>query len=165
MSEPPSVQPLATSAPVEHVFPTLTPAQVARIAAHGRVRPVEGGEVLVGPDEPNTRFFVVRAGHPSHGRILLASLTRQGRRALKQGRAIALAIEDRLLIDLTPGERSALMPLPPSSFAVASSSASCRSRRILWKSGLSSLRSWRTPNRPKKPASVANARLSPSQNG
>jgi thioredoxin reductase (NADPH) len=63
MSEPPSVQPLATSAPVEHVFPTLTPAQVARIAAHGRVRPVEGGEVLVGPDEPNTRFFVVRAGH------------------------------------------------------------------------------------------------------
>src|SRR5712671_312963 len=63
MSEPPPVQPLATRAPVEHVFPTLTPAQVARIAAHGRVRPLEGGEVLVGPDEPNTRFFVVRSGH------------------------------------------------------------------------------------------------------
>src|SRR5258708_38246686 len=63
MSEPPTVQPLATRAPVEHVFPTLTPAQVARIAAHGRVRPLEGGEVLVGPDEPNTRFFVVRTGH------------------------------------------------------------------------------------------------------
>jgi DNA-binding MarR family transcriptional regulator len=53
--------------------------------------------------------LVVRASHPSHGRILLASLTRQGRRALKRGRALALAIEDRLLSDLTPAERSALM--------------------------------------------------------
>ncbi|MFN2566605.1 MAG: FAD-dependent oxidoreductase, partial [Gemmatimonadaceae bacterium] len=47
---------------VEHLFPTLTPAQVARIAAHGHVRRLENGEVLIEPGGPNTRFFVVRTG-------------------------------------------------------------------------------------------------------
>jgi thioredoxin reductase (NADPH) len=47
---------------VDHLFPTLTSAQVARIAAHGRVRRLEQGEVLIEPGGPNTRFFVVRTG-------------------------------------------------------------------------------------------------------
>src|SRR5712691_7361584 len=46
----------------EHIYPTLTPAQVARIAAHGRRRQVERGEVLVEAGEQTARFFVVAAG-------------------------------------------------------------------------------------------------------
>src|SRR3989442_2253928 len=46
----------------EHIYPTLTPAQVARIAAHGRRRHIERGEVLVEAGEQTARFFVVAAG-------------------------------------------------------------------------------------------------------
>ena len=46
----------------DHVFPTLTPAQVARVSAHGRAREVKSGEVLVEAGEQSTRFFVVTAG-------------------------------------------------------------------------------------------------------
>ena len=44
------------------MFPTLTAAQVARIAAHGRTRRVERGEVLVEAGKRTARFFVVTAG-------------------------------------------------------------------------------------------------------
>jgi hypothetical protein len=47
MSSPSPDFPLPMSAPVEQVFPTLTPEQIARVAAHGRVRPVRAGEVLL----------------------------------------------------------------------------------------------------------------------
>src|SRR2546426_5752180 len=47
---------------VEHIYPTLTPAHVARIAAHGRRRQVERGEVLVEAGEQTARFFVVASG-------------------------------------------------------------------------------------------------------
>ena len=46
----------------DHVFPTLTPAQVARVAAHGRVRRVDQGEVLVEAGEQTARFYVVTEG-------------------------------------------------------------------------------------------------------
>src|SRR5919199_4739611 len=46
----------------QHVFPTLTAAQVERIAAHGRARWVEPGEVLAEPGQVRTHFFVVRSG-------------------------------------------------------------------------------------------------------
>jgi thioredoxin reductase (NADPH) len=46
----------------EHVFPTLTPAQIERIAAHGRVRAITRGEVLVEAGDPVVPFFVVTAG-------------------------------------------------------------------------------------------------------
>ncbi len=36
-----------TSSLVEHIFPTLTPAQIRRIAAHGHMRTMQSGEVLV----------------------------------------------------------------------------------------------------------------------
>jgi thioredoxin reductase (NADPH) len=55
--------PLTPTSPVEHLFPTLTPAQVARIAAHGHVRHLERGEVLIEPGGPNTHFFVVSSGN------------------------------------------------------------------------------------------------------
>jgi thioredoxin reductase (NADPH) len=47
---------------VEHVFPTLTPEQIARIAAHGRMRTIERGEVLVEAGDDIVPFFVVIAG-------------------------------------------------------------------------------------------------------
>jgi thioredoxin reductase (NADPH) len=54
---------LTPTSRVEHLFPTLTSAQVARLAAHGRVRHLDGGEVVIEPGGPNTRFFVVRTGY------------------------------------------------------------------------------------------------------
>jgi thioredoxin reductase (NADPH) len=44
------------------IFPTLTPAQIARIAAHGRKRRFERGEVLLEPGARVVPFFVVTAG-------------------------------------------------------------------------------------------------------
>jgi thioredoxin reductase (NADPH) len=51
--------------PVEHVFPTLTAEQIRRIAAHGRLRRVERGEVLfdANANDRNLPFFLVIAGH------------------------------------------------------------------------------------------------------
>src|SRR2546426_6495903 len=57
---PPAAPPSGQRA--EHIYPTLTPAQVARIAAHGRRRQVERGEVLVQAGEQTARLFVVVAG-------------------------------------------------------------------------------------------------------
>jgi len=42
----------------EQVFPVLTPEQIARVAAHGRTRKVQRGEVLVQAGELDTPFFV-----------------------------------------------------------------------------------------------------------
>jgi thioredoxin reductase (NADPH) len=46
----------------DHVFPTLTPAQIARIAQHGQVRQTRPGEVLVEAGAKVVPFFVVTAG-------------------------------------------------------------------------------------------------------
>ena len=54
--------PLTATSRTEQLFPILTPAQVARIATHGRVRRVGDGEVLVVPGELVTHFFVVTEG-------------------------------------------------------------------------------------------------------
>ena len=62
MSSPTPDYPVAMSSPVDHVFPTLTPEQVARVAAHGRIRSVQSGEVLASAGEPAQSFFVVTAG-------------------------------------------------------------------------------------------------------
>jgi CRP-like cAMP-binding protein len=53
---------LTLASRVEHVFPALTPAQIARVAAHGQVRQVERGEVLQETGEQAERLFVVTAG-------------------------------------------------------------------------------------------------------
>jgi thioredoxin reductase (NADPH) len=55
-------KPFLSSSPQEHVFPRLTAAQVARVASHGRVRPVVAGEVLLEAGDPATRMFVVISG-------------------------------------------------------------------------------------------------------
>jgi thioredoxin reductase (NADPH) len=46
----------------ERMFPTLTAAQMTRIAVHGRLRAVATGEVLFERGEQTTHFFVVTAG-------------------------------------------------------------------------------------------------------
>jgi thioredoxin reductase (NADPH) len=50
------------SSGADQVFPTLTPEQVARVAVHGRVRPVRSGEILQSAGQQAESFFVVAAG-------------------------------------------------------------------------------------------------------
>jgi thioredoxin reductase (NADPH) len=51
-----------TSSRIEKIFPKLTPAQIDRIAAHGRIRSVQSGEVLIKEGDRSVPFFVVIAG-------------------------------------------------------------------------------------------------------
>jgi len=63
MSDTTPPVPLTLASRADQVFPTLTPEQIARVAAHGHVRRVERGEVLLEPGDQNPRGFVVTAGH------------------------------------------------------------------------------------------------------
>src|SRR3984893_6877350 len=53
--------PLALAERIDQIFPTLTESQIARVAAHGRSRRVQPGEVLLDVGD-QVRFFVVTAG-------------------------------------------------------------------------------------------------------
>jgi len=46
----------------DHIFPTLTDAQIARVAAHGTVRRVPAGEVLVEAGDLVLHFYVIQSG-------------------------------------------------------------------------------------------------------
>jgi len=46
----------------DQAFPELTPEQIERVGAHGRVRRVEQGEVLAAAGKPTPKFFVIRTG-------------------------------------------------------------------------------------------------------
>jgi thioredoxin reductase (NADPH) len=54
--------PLTQTSGTERMFPTLTAAQIERIAAHGRVRPIRPGEVLIEAGDHIVPFFVVTKG-------------------------------------------------------------------------------------------------------
>jgi thioredoxin reductase (NADPH) len=54
--------PLTQASGAERMFPTLTPAQIKRTAAHGRVRPIRREEVLIEAGERVVPFFVVLTG-------------------------------------------------------------------------------------------------------
>ena len=62
MSESSRLIPDISPAHAALMFPTLTPGQIARIAAHGRERPIARGDVLVEAGDPTVPFFVVRSG-------------------------------------------------------------------------------------------------------
>jgi thioredoxin reductase (NADPH) len=64
--------PLTQSSGMERMFPTLTPAQIERIAARGRARGMQIGEVLIEAGAQIVPFFVVRSGQVD---ILLPSGT------------------------------------------------------------------------------------------
>jgi thioredoxin reductase (NADPH) len=51
-----------TSSRIEKIFPKLTPAQIDRIAAHGHIRSVQPGEVLIEQGDTSVPFFVVITG-------------------------------------------------------------------------------------------------------
>jgi thioredoxin reductase (NADPH) len=115
MSEP-GREPLInipTGARREHIFPTLTAEQMARVAQHGRVRGVARGEVLIEAGTSAIPFFVVTAGRievvrPSGTSEQLVALHQRGgftgevnmlngRRTLVRSRAA----EDSVVIELT----------------------------------------------------------------
>jgi thioredoxin reductase (NADPH) len=58
MSGTPGGLPLKSSL-FEQIFPTLTPAQIGRIALHGHMRTMQSGEVIVEQGDRNVPFFVV----------------------------------------------------------------------------------------------------------
>jgi thioredoxin reductase (NADPH) len=124
---PPS--PPSSGRRAEHIYPTLTPAQLARIAAHGRRRHVERGEVLVQAGEQAARLFVVVAGQidvvrPSAAEEVVVSFgpgmftgeatMLTGRPGLAQiragadGEVIEVGRDDLLALIQTDGELSAI---------------------------------------------------------
>jgi len=136
MATMPQVAPPQPPAPpsgqrAEHIYPTLTPVQLARIAAHGRRRHVALGEVLVQAGEQTARLFVVVAGRidvvrPSPnveevmatfgpgmftGEVTMLS----GRRGLAQiragavGEVIEVSRDDLLALIQTDGELSEIL--------------------------------------------------------
>ncbi len=83
MSEVTRSSPLTSAADAALMFPTLSAAQIARIAAHGVVRPITRGEVLIEAGQTNVPFFVVKAGEieiirPSSMGDLLVAFHRPG---------------------------------------------------------------------------------------
>ena len=62
MTDKTSVEPSDKTSLDEEMFPSLTAAQISRIAVHGHRRQVEKGEVLVEAGGETARLFVVIAG-------------------------------------------------------------------------------------------------------
>ncbi len=75
--------PLSSSPNAALMFPKLSPAQIARVASHGVIRPIDRGDVLIEEGQTNVPFFVVRAGEievvrPSSLGDLVIAVTRPG---------------------------------------------------------------------------------------
>lgn len=62
MSESTTPTPLTLSARINQMFPTLTSAQIARIALHGNRRPIQPSEILIEAGSDNVPFYVLTAG-------------------------------------------------------------------------------------------------------
>ena len=112
----------------DDTFPTLSAAQIARVASHGKVRRVESGDVLQRAGEHAEQFFVVTAGRieivremadrrttrerpsprPVHGEVSTLS----GRRAfvtliaLEKGEVIEIGRDELLALVQTDSELS-----------------------------------------------------------
>jgi thioredoxin reductase (NADPH) len=115
----------------ERLFPTLTAAQIARLAAHGRTRPLAEGEVLVRVGDRDVPFFVVLSGElqvrrPSGGTEMLIVSHRAGHfsgeaimftgrrsmttmRVSEPGEAIELTHEQLLAVVQTDAELSEIL--------------------------------------------------------
>ena len=55
--------------------------------------------------------LVVREPHPSHGRILLVSLTGEGRSAIRRAREVAARVQEQIVAGLSEPERASLLRL------------------------------------------------------
>lgn len=62
MTTPIAATPSRLAPNVDQTFPKLTPAQIERVAAHGRTRLIERGEVLGAVGKVTPKFFVVSTG-------------------------------------------------------------------------------------------------------
>jgi thioredoxin reductase (NADPH) len=121
------LQPTASS-PTDRLFPTLTDAQVARIVARGRRRPVARGEVVVEAGAKAAPFFVVVSGalqvSDAAGTLIVTHRPGQfsgevsmitGRRAMattrvtEPGEVIELNREQLLALVQTDAELSAIL--------------------------------------------------------
>jgi thioredoxin reductase (NADPH) len=112
MTEPSLPIPLTLASPVDQVFPTLTPAQIARLAAHGYGRQVQRGEVLAEAGEPLARFFVVTAGQvelvrPSGVTEALVAILRPGQFTGE----VTMLSGRRRLVRIRAGEAGAVIAL------------------------------------------------------
>ena len=54
--------PLTSAPDAALMFPTLSSAQITRVASHGVTRPVTRGEVLIEGGQTDVPFFVLKAG-------------------------------------------------------------------------------------------------------
>src|SRR6201984_961958 len=120
-----------TSSRADQIFPTLTSAQIARVATHARRRAVRGGEVLVEQGDRAVPFFVVISGEleavrPTSATETLISIfsagqftceinTLSGRRAMarirarQDGEIIQLDRESLLALVQTDAELSEIL--------------------------------------------------------
>ena len=121
--------PVIAPAQRDRLFPTLTSAQVARIAAHGRRRTISRGDVLVEAGDKVFPFFVILTGElqvlrPSSNTLIVAQSTGQftgegslltGRPSLARlvvggsGEVIELAREQLLALIQTDAELSEIL--------------------------------------------------------
>src|ERR1041384_6302905 len=86
----------------EKIFPKLTPVQISRIAAHGRTRSVQSGEVLIEQGDTSVPFFVVITGEVEILRPL-------GARVTKPGKVIELDQQQMLILVQTDAELSGIL--------------------------------------------------------
>src|SRR5258705_7990672 len=70
MSDNEQTTPALPGAKPDDMFPALTLEQQARVAAHGRVRQVEGAETVVEANTEPNKFFVVVTGQLNLLRVL-----------------------------------------------------------------------------------------------
>jgi DNA-binding MarR family transcriptional regulator len=82
--------------------PGLSNAELARRAF---VTPQTMNQVL---REVEQRNWVTRRRHPTHGRVLQADLTRDGRQILRACHQAADAVEEQMMAKLTPAARQQL---------------------------------------------------------
>src|SRR2546426_7363961 len=121
MSDPDlPIQLMSMASAAERMFPTLKPEQIERIAGHGRIYPVQDGDVLVEAGAQNTRFFVVRTGRleivrpPGTDKQLVASLGPgqfTGETSMLAGRRAMVQIQVREAGELIQLEREQLLGL------------------------------------------------------
>jgi len=82
MTAPVAASPSRPGDNLDQAFPKLTSAQIARVAAHGRLRRVEHGEVLSAAGKLTPLFFVVTEGtieavRPLDGRDTAVTIVRE----------------------------------------------------------------------------------------
>ena len=116
----PPLQLKTTASAAQRLFPTLNCEQIKRAAAHGHVRQVQVGEVLVEAGEKNAPLFIVKTGQltiarpPGTDEVLVALLGSgqfTGETSMLSGRPRLLRVRVRDAGELIELEREQLMAL------------------------------------------------------